>query len=85
MFLLCSLEEMGFAKLVNAVDAKEAERMGLYVKPLTQKNIEKHLEDLGIEPEFGTHNHIRGLSGGQKVKVLVSPLCKVFGGFILAA
>ena len=27
---------------------------------------------LGIDPEFGTHSHIRGLSGGQKVKCVIA-------------
>lgn len=43
--------------------------MGLMAKPLTQANIMKHLEDFGLEPEFSTHSLMRGLSGGQKVKV----------------
>ena len=54
---------MGFEKLVNELDMKEASRAGLVTRPLTQKVVEKHLEDLGIEPEFGTHSHMRGLSG----------------------
>lgn len=28
--------------------------------------------DLGVDAEFGTHSHIRGLSGGQKVKVVLA-------------
>lgn len=35
-------------------------------------NIAKHLGDLGIEEEFGNHAHMRGLSGGQKVKVVLA-------------
>ncbi len=54
---------MGFEKLVNELDMKEASRAGLITRPLTQKVVEKHLEDLGIEPAFGTHSHMRGLSG----------------------
>ena len=57
------LIDMGFEKLVNELDMKEASRAGLVTRPLTQKVVEKHLEDLGIEPEFGTHSHMRGLSG----------------------
>eukprot|EP00850_Spirogloea_muscicola_P004779 SM000021S06412 [mRNA] locus=s21:149230:154152:+ [translate_table: standard] len=66
------LEEMGFAKMVNEIDAKEAAKSGLFTRPLTVANIEKHLLDFGIEPEFGTHNRVRGLSGGQKVKVVLA-------------
>jgi len=63
------LEDMGFAKLVYEIDEKEA--AGLFVKPLTQKSIEKHLNDVGLEPEFASHSHIKGLSGGQKVKLVM--------------
>lgn len=60
------LVEMGFEKMVNAIDLKEAAAQGLYQRPLTTAVIEKHLADLGIEPEFGTHSRIRGLSGAIK-------------------
>eukprot|EP01137_Pigoraptor_chileana_P035057 Opistho-2@28524 len=35
-------------------------------------NVEKHLEDVGLEREFGTHMRLRALSGGQKVKVVLA-------------
>jgi len=57
------LIDMGFEKLVNELDMKEASRAGLITRPLTQKVVEKHLDDLGIEAEFGTHSQMRGLSG----------------------
>lgn len=66
------LEDMGFTKLVNEIDMKEAARLGLHSKPLTKRGIEKHLEDVGIEPEVGSHTRMRGLSGGQKVKVVLA-------------
>ena len=56
---------MGFEKMVNELDVKEAARLGMHTKPLTVVQVQKHLEDLGIEPEFGTHSHIRGLSGAR--------------------
>lgn len=56
---------MGFEKLVNEVDAKEAARLGLVTRPLTEAVVQKQLEDLGLEAAFGTHSHIRGLSGGS--------------------
>jgi len=65
------LVEMGFEKMVNELDAKEAAAQGLYAKPLTAKNIEKHMEEFGLEPEFTTHSLMKGLSGGQKVKVVL--------------
>jgi len=66
------LERRGFSKLVTEVDVKEAARLGLHARPLTTAQVEKHLADLGVDPEFGTHSHIRGLSGGQKVKVVIA-------------
>ena len=66
------LELRGFGKLITEVDVKEAARLGMHSRPLTTAQIEKHLNDLGVDPEFGTHSHIRGLSGGQKVKVVIA-------------
>jgi elongation factor 3 len=65
------LEEFGFNKLLNDIDTKEAAANGLLGKPLTAKNVEEHLANVGLESEFTTHSHIRGLSGGQKVKLVV--------------
>merc|ERR1712147_572586 len=56
----------------KAVDLKIAQRAGLYVRPLSTKNVEKHLEDCGLAREFGTHYRMSALSGGQKVKVVLA-------------
>jgi len=66
------LEKLGFTKMLCRVDEREAARAGLYARPLTQKNVEKHIEDFGLDAEFGTHNRMFGLSGGQKVKVVLA-------------
>jgi elongation factor 3 len=66
-----ALEIMGFGKMVNAIDIKEAANSGLLQRALTTANVVKHLEDLGLESEFAAHSHIRGLSGGQKVKLVL--------------
>ena len=65
------LAKFGFEKYMNRVDEREAARAGLYARPLTQANVEKHLIDFGLDAEFGTHNRIKGLSGGQKVKLVL--------------
>merc|ERR1712194_140400 len=62
----------GWDKAMKAVDAKIAQRAGLYVRPLSSKNVEKHLEDCGLQAEFGTHYRMSALSGGQKVKVVLA-------------
>merc|ERR1719440_64541 len=40
-------------------------------KPLTARNVEAHLGNVGLEAEAATHSRIRDLSGGQKVKVVL--------------
>ncbi|ORX96745.1 hypothetical protein K493DRAFT_314377 [Basidiobolus meristosporus CBS 931.73] len=66
------LEKWGFKKMLDAYDAKEAALAGAWTRQLTAKEVEKHLGDLGLDAEFATHNRIRGLSGGQKVKVVIA-------------
>merc|ERR1712051_796849 len=67
-----TLKKMGWEKAMKAVDLKIAQRAGLYVRPLSTKNVEKHLEDVGLDREFGTHYRMSALSGGQKVKVVLA-------------
>merc|ERR1719473_1028745 len=52
-------------------DEKQAAMAGLQNKQLTTPGVEKHLEDFGVTPEFATHNALRSLSAGQKVKVVL--------------
>ena len=66
------LKKMGWEKAMKAVDLKIAQRAGLYVRPLSTKNVEEHLEDCGLDREFGTHYRLAALSGGQKVKVVLA-------------
>lgn len=65
------LEDMGFSKMLTDLDMKEAAAAGLLGKPLTAKNVEDMLRDIGLPAEFSTHSQIRGLSGGQKVKLVL--------------
>jgi len=65
------LEEMGFQKMLTDIDMKEAAAAGLLGKPLTAKNVEILLANLGLPAEFASHSQIRGLSGGQKVKLVL--------------
>jgi elongation factor 3 len=66
-----TLLERGFHKLVQEFDDHEASREGLGYRVLEPKVISKHFEDLGLDPEVANHNEISGLSGGQKVKVVL--------------
>jgi elongation factor 3 len=65
------LKKIGFEKHIKVCDEKVAAREGSYKRPLTQANVEKHLEDIGLDREYGTHHRMAALSGGQKVKVVL--------------
>merc|ERR1712048_1439122 len=60
-----------FGKLVKAVDEKIAAMTGLYIKPLTQGNVEEHLALIGLEPELASHTKLSQLSDGEKVKAVL--------------
>jgi len=62
----------GWEKSCKAIDARIAQRAGLYVRTLSSANVEKHLNDCGLSPEFATHYRMSALSGGQKVKVVLA-------------
>ncbi|OJJ38343.1 hypothetical protein ASPWEDRAFT_35957 [Aspergillus wentii DTO 134E9] len=67
-----TLLELGFFKMVQEFDDHEASREGLGFRNLDPKEISKHFEDVGLDPEIANHNEISGLSGGQKVKVVLA-------------
>lgn len=67
-----TLLSWGFDKLVQEFDDHEASREGLGYRDLTPTSISQHFEDLGLDPEIANHNEISGLSGGQKVKVVIA-------------
>merc|ERR1739847_100309 len=65
------LLEMGFKTMVQREDEKQAAMAGLQNKTLTTPSIEKHLADFGVEAEFATHNPLKALSAGQRVKIVL--------------
>merc|ERR1719473_773960 len=67
-----TLTKMGFLKLVQREDERQAAMAGLQNKQLTQPSIEKHLGDFGVDPESASHCQIQQLSGGMKVKVVLA-------------
>ena len=67
-----TLLELGFSKMVQEFDDHEASREGLGYRQLEPKVISKHFEDVGLDPDIANHNEIGGLSGGQKVKVVLA-------------
>ena len=42
------------------------------LRPVTTSEIQKHLDDFGLAQDVGTYGKIRGLSGGQKVKLVLA-------------
>lgn len=64
---------MGFKHLLRQTDEKIASKeAGLDLRPCTTTEIQRHLDDFGLPQEFGTYGKIRGLSGGQKVKLVLA-------------
>merc|ERR1711988_1443721 len=65
--------ESAVTKLMMQVDERIAfEASGIATKKLTALNIQKHLDNFGLESQFGTYSKISALSGGQKVKVVLA-------------
>jgi len=67
------LLEMGLEMHVKQADERiAAVEAGLDLRPITTSEIQKHLNDFGLEKEFGTYGKVKGLSGGQKVKLVLA-------------
>merc|ERR1712232_1423350 len=66
------LVKMGYLKLVQREDEKQAAMAGLMTKQLTQPSVEQHLGNFGVDPESASHTQISQLSGGMKVKVVLA-------------
>merc|ERR1719221_374558 len=56
------LIKMGYFKLVQREDERQAAMAGLMSKQLTQPSVEKHLGDFGVDPESASHTQINQLS-----------------------
>ncbi|KAJ5728220.1 Elongation factor 3 [Penicillium malachiteum] len=59
------------SKQVAEVDQKEALASGQF-RPLVRKEIEQHCANFGLDNELVSHSRMRGLSGGQRVKVVLA-------------
>jgi elongation factor 3 len=58
-------------KMVADVDQKEALASGQF-RPLVRKEIEAHGANFGLDAELISHSRMLGLSGGQRVKVVLA-------------
>merc|ERR1712226_879009 len=50
--------KMGYLKMVQREDERQAAMAGLMTKHLTQPGVEKHLADFGVDPESASHTQI---------------------------
>ena len=67
------LESVGLAKEVLEFDMLVAARAaGLDLVSCTTSELQAHLDEFQLPQEFGTYGRIRGLSGGQKVKLVLA-------------
>merc|ERR1711907_459460 len=56
---------------MGSVRMRSRQRWQVSNKQLTTPGVEKHLADFGATAEFATHNNLRSLSAGQKVKIVL--------------
>ncbi|KAI9353994.1 P-loop containing nucleoside triphosphate hydrolase protein [Pilaira anomala] len=66
------LLELGYQKIVQQFDDKEASREGLLYRDLTIPHIRQHFSDIGLDPDIAQFTKMSALSGGQKVKVVIA-------------
>lgn len=67
------LVEMGYTKMVQLADKRiAAQAAGIDSRPTTTREIQAHLDDFALAPEFSVHGKVGGLSGGQKVKLVLA-------------
>lgn len=62
--------KMGLSKLVEDLDAKIS--MFRNYRQLSTPIVLSHLHEFGLDEEIAKHTRIRGLSGGQKVKLVLA-------------
>jgi elongation factor 3 len=58
-------------KMVADIDQREALASGQF-RPLVRKEIEQHCANFGLDAELVSHSRMLGLSGGQRVKVVLA-------------
>ncbi|KAK9762216.1 [NU+] prion formation protein 1, partial [Basidiobolus ranarum] len=66
------LLRLGFSKIVLQFDEHVASAEGLGYRNLEPSEIRQHFEDVGLDGDIADHHELSGLSGGQKVKVVIA-------------
>ncbi|KAF8558036.1 hypothetical protein OG21DRAFT_1456501 [Imleria badia] len=62
----------GYGKVVQQFDDLESSREGAGAKETRADLVRKHLEDIGLDGDIAQYNEISGLSGGQKIKLVIA-------------
>ncbi|RDB25179.1 mRNA export factor elf1 [Hypsizygus marmoreus] len=62
----------GFTKLVQQFDDLESSREGAGSRDTAAHLVRKHLEQIGLDGDIAQYNEISGLSGGQKIKLVLA-------------
>jgi ATPase subunit of ABC transporter with duplicated ATPase domains len=72
---ISTLKAMGLEKVVIACDERiAAKAAGLDQRPLTRREITRHVEAFGIDEEMCCNRQIRGFSAGQKVRLSLAAM-----------
>ncbi|KAL0956356.1 hypothetical protein HGRIS_002506 [Hohenbuehelia grisea] len=66
------LLKKGFTKLIQQFDDLESSREGAGSRDTAAHLVRKHLEDIGLDGDIAQYNEISGLSGGQKIKLVIA-------------
>jgi len=62
----------GLTKLMQQFDDLESSREGAGQRDTSLHLVRKHLEDIGLDGDIAQYNEISGLSGGQKIKLVIA-------------
>lgn len=72
---ISKLREMGLDKVVIACDERIASKAaGLDLRPLSRREVVRHVEAFGIDEEMCCNRQIRGFSAGQKVRLSLAAM-----------
>jgi len=72
---LSKLKSMGLAKVCIACDERiAAKAAGIDQRPLTRREIVRHVEAFGIDEEMCCNQLIKGFSAGQKVRLSLAAM-----------
>lgn len=66
------LIDKGFTKLLGQFDDMESSREGAGMRDTSANAVREVLEAVGLDGDIAQYNEMSGLSGGQKVKVVIA-------------